>query len=164
MELDPFFKWLEETELAQFIQLSDWAFPTIESVHVIAIALVVGSIAIIDLRLVGVASRGLAVSEVMKDSLPCVWIAFTVAAMSGSLMFISAAASYAHNFPFQAKMLLMLLAGANMLVFERIVVRDVASWDIKRPAVAARVCGALSLVFWISIVACGRWIGFTKMG
>jgi hypothetical protein len=164
MDFESFLNWLESTSPAQFVQLSDWAFPTIESVHVIAVVLVVGTIAIVDLRLIGIASRARAVTDVLKDCLSCVWIAFGFAVLSGSLMFISGAHSYAHNVPFQAKMALMLLAGVNMLVFETVVVRDVARWDVNQPSFAARISGALSLTFWIAIVAFGRWIGFTKMG
>jgi hypothetical protein len=163
MDFDPVLRWLESTDIAQFIQVSDWAFPAIESVHVIAIALVVGTIAIADLRLIGIASRARAVTEVLADSLKCVWIAFGIAVASGSLLFVSAAHSYAHNLPFQAKMLLMALAGVNMLVFETIIVRDAAMWRSGRPPLAARICGLLSLTFWIAIVAFGRWIGFTKI-
>jgi hypothetical protein len=164
MDFESFLNWLESTDLAQFVQLTDWAFPTIESVHVIAVVLVVGTIAIVDLRLIGVASRSRAVTDVLKDCLSSVWIAFGFAVLSGSLMFLSGAHSYAHNVPFQAKMVLMLLAGANMLAFESVIVRGVAQWDVGEPPVAARIAGALSLTFWIAIVAFGRWIGFTKMG
>src|SRR5262245_2821735 len=133
MNVDGFLTSLESTEFAQFVQVSDWAFPAIESVHVVAIVLVVGMIAIVDLRLVGLASRQRPVSEVLRDSLTWVWIAFGVALASGALMFVSAARSYAHNGPFQAKMLIIVLAGLNMLVFELIVVRGIAAWDRGRP-------------------------------
>jgi len=164
MDLSAFLSWLETTRLAEFIQVSEWAFPAIESLHVIAIVLVVGAIAIVDLRLVGFASQSRAVTDVMKDAIPCVWIAFALAVISGILMFVSQATSYASNFPFQMKVVLLLLAGGNMLIFESIIMRGVAAWDCAHPPAAARICGALSLIFWISIVAFGRWIGFTKLG
>jgi hypothetical protein len=164
MDFDSVFTWLNETDLAQFIQLSDWAFPSIESVHVIAITFVVGMIAVIDLRLIGIASKDRDVTEMLKESLVYVWIAFIIAFLSGSLMFVSAARSYAHNVPFLVKMALILLAGVNMLIFELITVRGAAAWTVKGPPRAARISGALSLTFWIAVVAFGRWIGFTKIG
>ena len=153
-------KQIETTPLGAAISQSAWMFPTIETVHVIAIALVVGSIAILDLRLLGLSWTRRPVSEIADEILPWTWTAFTVAVLTGSLMFVSAASKYAVNPPFLIKMALMALAGLNMAVFHRVSFPRAALWDARPPA-AARLAGALSLLFWIGIVACGRLIGFT---
>jgi hypothetical protein len=162
MSLDQCLEWLYATALAVAIRENDYAFPWIESIHVLAITLVVGSIAIVDLRLLGLGSRGRAVTRVTGDVLPCTWIAFGVAAVSGLLMFASNATVYAHNGYFRLKLLLLGIAGLNMLVFQFGVGRDCVRWDAApRAPWAARIAGGVSLVTWLGVVAAGRWIGFT---
>jgi hypothetical protein len=85
-----------------------------------------------------------------------------IAAITGSALFTSNAVEYTHNTAFQLKMTMMALAGINMVVFQLITFRSVGGWDEARATpVGARFAGAFSLLAWISIVACGRWIGFT---
>ncbi len=156
---------LETTRLATAISESTWAFPTIETVHVLAITLVVGSIAMVDLRLLGLSLRRRPIAELLVEVLPWTWTSFVVAVASGALLFASAATHYWGTAPFRAKMLLLALAGANMLVFHLAVQRRLpaaAAGDDSRggPGAAAKLCGAISLCLWIGIVGCGRWIGF----
>ena len=154
--------WLESTPLAVYIAESTIAFPVIEIVHVVAITLVFGTIAIVDLRLLGLGSNNRAVTELCRDVLPWTWAAFGVAAISGSLLFISQATQYVENPAFRMKMLLMLAAGINMLVFEFITFRGVAKWDRDVPvAPAGKLAGAVSLVCWLGVVGFARWVGFT---
>jgi hypothetical protein len=163
MVLDPIFRWLYETSAGVFIRENESLFPWLESIHVLTIALVVGSIAFVDLRLLGIASRDRSVTALTKDVLPVTWIAFVVAALTGLLMFISNAVNYAHNFYFQIKILLLVLAGANMLFFHFVSGRDVASWGNAADATPfrARLAGGASLMLWVGVVGFGRWIGFT---
>src|SRR5436190_14892136 len=109
MELDRALQWLQATAVAKAIGENEVLFPWIESVHVLAIVLVVGTISIVDLRLLGVASRDRTVSRLMADVLPFTWGAFVIAAITGSLMFSSDAVHYAHNFFFQGKLVLLAL-------------------------------------------------------
>jgi hypothetical protein len=154
--------WIEATGPARAIAQSSWMFPAAETVHVIAIALVVGSIAVVDLRLLGVSWRSRPVTEVAGDVLPVTWAAFVIAAVAGSLMFVSAAVKYATDLPFQLKMLLLLCAGANMLVFHHFTYAGVEAWDRDAPSPrAAKVAAGLSLIFWIAVVTCGRMVSFT---
>jgi len=162
MDLDALFKWMYETTLAVTIRENDSLFPWIESIHVIALAMVIGSIAIVDLRLLGVASLERTVRRVADQTLPITWLAFIIAAITGLILFTSNALAYAHNFYFQGKMLLLVLAGINMLVFQFGVYTSVAKWDVaQHTPLAARLAGLLSLLFWTTIIVFGRWIGFT---
>lgn len=163
MGLDAIFQWLYASAAAVAIRENESLFPWIESFHVLAITLVVGSIWIVDLRLLGVASLDRTLTRLTKDVLPCTWAAFATAALTGGLLFISNAVNYAHNFNFQIKMLLLVLAGVNMLVFHFIVSRDIASWETSPHAIPlrAKLAGGASLVLWIGVVAFGRWVGFT---
>ena len=163
MALDPLFQWLYATAAGEVIRENESLFPWLEAFHVLAITLVVGSIAIVDLRLIGVSSLDRTVTRLTKDVLPLTWIAFAVALLTGVLMFISNAVNYAHNFYFQIKILLLVLAGINMLFFHFVVGRDVDSWGVSAQTtpLRARVAGGTSLLLWVGVVAFGRWIGFT---
>jgi hypothetical protein len=156
--------WLEATSLAVFIHRTAWAFTTVELVHVFAISLVVGTIAMVDLRLLGLASTKRAFTELAGQVLPFTWVAFVLAVMAGSLLFISQATAYFASTTFRIKMLVIVLAGINMLVFELITVRGVQDWDRKPvPALPARLAGGISLTCWILVVIFGRLTGFTVM-
>ena len=164
MSLDSFYQWLEATGPATTIRENALLFPTIESVHVVAIALVFGTIATVDLRLLCLALREIRVSRLTANLLPWTWGSFAVAAITGSLLFISNANAYAHNIYFQAKLLLMVGAAFNMVMFHWVGSRDLATWDaLPGTPARARVAGAFSLLIWIAVVACGRWIGFTML-
>ncbi len=161
MEVKGLCAWLGTLPLSQEIAESPWMFPTIESVHVIAIALVVGSIAVVDLRLLGFKSAHFKVTERVNHLLPFTWVAFAVALISGGLMFLSQAKTYCGNIHFRLKLVALALAGVNMIAFHVLGYRDVARWDssAKTPP-AAKFAGSVSLTLWVSIVCLGRWIGF----
>ena len=164
MTIATFLDALYATGLAADIRENEFAFPAIETVHVLAITLVVGSISVLDLRLLGWASRDRPVSRLSADVLPVTRIAFGCAVASGLLLFASNAPKYLENPYFRAKLVLLVLAGLNMLVFQFIVSRDLATLDARGPNPrAARFAAALSLVFWTGVVACGRWVGFTML-
>lgn len=160
--LGALFNWLQESPPAIAISEGGWLFPMIESIHVLALALVVGSIAIMDFRLLGVFGRSHRVTRIAKDVLPWTWTGFVVAAISGSTLFISAAARYAENPFFRTKFVLLALAGLNMAIFHFITWHSVDAWDENAPTPrAAKAAGLLSLAFWVGVVICGRWVGFT---
>jgi hypothetical protein len=154
--------WLQDTDIATSIREGALLFPWIECIHVLAITFVVGSIAAVDFRLLGLASLDRRFSRLNAEIVPLTWIGFAIAVASGGLLFSSKAVQYADNLPFRLKMACLLLAGANMAVFQFRVFRSVAEWDnAHRPPLSAKVAGALSLFLWIAIVACGRVIGFS---
>jgi hypothetical protein len=158
---DTFLHWLESTSPAIAISESSWLFPGIESVHVIAIALVVGSISMVDLRLLDVNLRDRAVGELTAEVLPWTWASFAVAVCTGALMFASNATHYWGTVPFRAKMSLLLLAGINMLVFHATTNKSVEVWGHQAHTPrAAKISGGISLGLWIGVVTFGRWIGF----
>jgi hypothetical protein len=154
--------YFENSGLADSIRENDVLFPLIESVHVVAICLVVGSILVLDLRLLGLASVHRPVSRLTAAILPVTWGAFTIAVTSGSLLFISNATKYLANGYFVAKIFLICAAGLNMIIFHSISAKDLPQWEKEPlPPLRARLAGALSILLWIAVVACGRWIGFT---
>ena len=153
---------IEYSSLGITIAESTWMFPTLETLHVIALVTVIGTIAIVDLRLIGVASKGHRVSLLAKDTLPWTWGAFALAALTGGLLFISKASTYVDNTYFLLKMVTLALAGLNMMYFHMTMWRTVDHWELDPSfPTAAKVAGWLSLVFWLAVVFFGRAIGFT---
>ena len=161
-QLSDLVAFFEDSGIATAIRESDTLFPFIESVHVVAISLVVGTILALDLRLLGLASVGRPVSRLANAILPVTWGAFAIAATSGFLLFISNASKYLGNGFFVAKLCLIAAAGLNMAVFHFVGGRDMPRWENDaRPPLPARLAGGASILLWIAVVACGRWIGFT---
>ena len=161
-QLQALIAYFEDSGLADNIRENDLLFPLIESVHVLSICLVVGSIFVVDLRLLGLASIRRPVGRVINGVLPLTWSAFAVAVASGSLLFISNATKYLANGYFVAKLFLILAAGLNMVVFHFISAKDLPKWENEpAPPLRARLAGGLSILLWVAVVACGRWIGFT---
>ncbi|HLI84430.1 MAG TPA: DUF6644 family protein [Bryobacteraceae bacterium] len=161
-DVDGFLKTVEASGLAARLRDSLLLFPLLESTHVLGLALVFGTVLAIDLRLLGVASAHRPFRRMSSEILKWTWAAFALTALTGTLMFTTNARVYYHNFYFRAKMLLLLLAGINMLVFELTAGRQVHRWD-KAPAAppAGKVAAILSIAFWVGIVCMGRIIGFT---
>jgi uncharacterized membrane protein len=152
---------ISDSPFAQEIAGS-WLFPFFETLHVFALVTVLGTIAIVDWRLLGFANRDYSVSVLSRQALPWTWGGFVLAVVSGLLLFVGQVGEYITNPAFLTKMALLVLAGLNMAAFHFIPWKTVGAWDRQAmPPVAARVAGALSLVFWIGVIACGRWIAFT---
>jgi hypothetical protein len=111
--------------------------------------------------LLGVASANRSVASVSADVLPFTWTAFIFAVLTGSALFTSHAVGYAQNFQFRMKLLLLVLAGVNMLTFHLIMGRGLGRWsEAGATPWQGKLAGLISLMLWIGIVAFGRWIGF----
>jgi hypothetical protein len=163
MDIAAFLETLESSGLAERIRDSLLLFPLIEATHVVGLALVFGTIAIIDLRLLGIASVERSFRRMASEILKWTWVAFAFTALTGTLMFITNARVYYQNFSFRMKMLLLVLAGVNLLVFELTAGRTIHRWETAPAAPrAGKAAAVLSLAIWISVIFMGRWIGFTS--
>jgi hypothetical protein len=164
MTLRGWAEWIEAWPSSQAISESPWMFPAVEVVHVMVIAVVFGSILMVDLRLLGLVRRTEGARDLAEEMLPWTWTAFAVAVCTGLLMFTSAATKYFDNVPFRFKMLLLAVAGVNMAVFHLTAYRSVSTWNLRcPPPLAARLAGGVSILLWIGIVFLGRWVGFIDM-
>jgi len=160
MSLDSFLAWLAGQSWAQSISEGQ-LFPFFESLHIVGLAVLLGSIGILDLRLLNLTGRSQRVTTLSKAIIPWTWVGFGLAVVSGLLIFAGGAEHYARSPAFQAKMALLLLAGANMAAFQIWTWKSVAQWDVGAPSMGARIAGGLSLLFWCGVVFAARMIAFT---
>jgi hypothetical protein len=158
-------KSLEDSGVANSLRGSLYYFPFLESAHVMALSVVFGTIVVVDLRVLGLASRQRPFTRMSSELLRLTWGAFAVSVLTGALMFTTNARVYAHNTAFQVKMLLLLCAGINMAAFHLTAGKSVARWDAapRAPGIG-RVTAALSIALWVGIIFTGRVIGFTTTG
>ena len=158
--LTPLWQALEASPVGAAVRESLWLFPAIETVHLLGMAILFTTIAIFDLRLLGLALGGTSVKDVARRVLPWAWAAFGVQVITGALLFSSEATKMAINPAFRLKMVLIALGGLHALAF-RFIARDMPAWDSARPTpIRAKAAGVTSLLLWVGVVAAGRWIGF----
>jgi hypothetical protein len=161
MSLLAFFEWLADTSWSVDLHESQYAYPIIESIHVWTMAVFFGSVVMFDLRLLGVTMRKVPVSEVVDRLLPLTVAAFVIMVISGTLLFFAIPLRSYQSIFFRIKMLLLLLAGLNVLIFHSRVYPKAAAGDVDGvPPRAARVAGAVSLALWIGIIFSGRMIAY----
>lgn len=161
MSLLAWCQWLEHTPLALGIAESTWLFPLIEGSHILTLPLSVGLIVLFDLRLLGLTFRGTPASTIMTEALRWSKAGFAVMFVTGVLLFMTQAGKAYGNAFFRAKLLLLLLLGINALVYQLIFYPKMAQWDGARSTpVGARLCAALSLIGWISVIVCGRTMAY----
>lgn len=136
-------------------------FGVFEAVHMVGVAVLFGSLFMVDLRLLGLAARRYGVRSMIRELTPWTWTGFGIAALTGLLMAITNLTDYAANGAFRLKMLLLVLALANMLAFHAGAWRTSAIWGEGGVIpLAARIAGGLSLGVWIGVIGAGRWIAF----
>ncbi|HEX6992898.1 MAG TPA: DUF6644 family protein [Gammaproteobacteria bacterium] len=163
MDLIGLVQQIEASPIGEWMRTSVKAMPVVESVHVLAIAVVFGTILIVDARLLGLLDKRRSYGVVSGELLPWTWAAFVVAAVTGFLMFTANATTYYDNTPFRLKMLAIAAAGLNMAVFHLFTGRHTAEWEFAQSAPrGGRIAAGLSIAIWTSVILLGRWIGFTK--
>jgi hypothetical protein len=152
---------LYDSRIGTAIRESDNAFPIIESVHVLGITLLAGTIAVLDLRMLGVILRDVPVRRIARGVLPLTWSGFVVMFLSGFLLFWSEAAKNYTNPAFRIKIVLLILAGLNPLVFHTGVYRRAKEWELAATAPwRARMAAIASLTLWSGIIIAGRAIAY----
>jgi hypothetical protein len=161
MDIPAFCTWLEGSQWATAIHQSLWLFPMIETAHLFGIVFLVGATSALDLRLIGLAMKGEPVSRIAGRLLPWAWAGLTIQVVTGFCLFASEATHCWENKAFRLKMVMLVLAGLNALIFHETAYRRLASWDEARVTpVSAKFAGCCSILLWFGIVAAGRWIAF----
>ena len=136
-----------------------WLYPAVEVVHIAGIALLFGSIAVLDLRLLGF-SRSISIRRLAHHVLPWTAASFLLIVPSGLSMFAAHASEFIASPVFALKMGLILAGGVNAALFHAGVFRRAASWDTETPPPAARAAATASLLVWLSVIACGRLLAY----
>ncbi len=153
--------WLARTPWSIALHESQYMWPLTESAHVLTLGLFVGSTAMLDLRLLGVAFTGVPVSELTSRLLPWTRAGFTIMVTTGLLLFYATPVTYYQSLFFRIKVVLLLAAGINVLVFHARTHRTVSAWGgDDRPPSAARVAAIISLTAWTGVVVAGRLIAY----
>jgi len=151
---------IERSALATAMRQDLWLYPSVEILHILGFVTLVGSIAALDLRLLGL-SREISVRQLAHHLLPWTLASLLVIVPTGLLMFIAHAADFVGNPAFILKMTLIMTAGANAALFHAGSFRSVAQWDcgVATPR-AVRLHAAASLIIWVSVIACGRLLAY----
>ena len=161
--LDAFCTHLSETALSQAIQTTDWVIPAVQTVHIIAVATVITSTLMVDLRLMGFAARRQPIAAVAQRYLPPVWYALPVLLVTGVTLIIAEPSRALQNPVFMLKMGLLLLAAGITLLCQLPLRKDAGYWDgseSRRRTV--RLIGFLSFPLWTAILFAGRWIAYVQ--
>lgn len=154
-------EWLEKTPWSIALHESIWAYPLVESVHVLTLCLFLGTAVMLDLRLLGVVLRRVPVSEAAEQLFRWMVAGFVLMVISGALLFYAIPVRTYLNIFFRIKVAMLVLAGLNAWIFHRTVYRRVADWDLDPVTPrAARIAGGLSLALWAAIVVAGRMIAY----
>jgi hypothetical protein len=145
--MSEWWRWLEASALASRVRDGVWLYPAVEALHIIGFSIVVGAAVIFDLRLLGF-SPVLRVSDLARHVLP--WARgsfFLVVVPTGALLFATQATTLATSRLFQLKLLLIAVAGLNTFLFHS-------------GKSASRIAGAASLILWLAVIVCGRWLAY----
>ena len=154
----PFFQYLETVWLGRFIVDSNWLFPVIESVHLLALSLLGGSILIVDMRLLGLGFTARDVKEIAREARPFMNFALVMMIATGVPLFLSEPIKCYYSPAFWVKMWTLAVA---LVYTYTIRTKTTRSGFVHNTARRQVLVGALSLTLWFTVAAAGRWIGFS---
>jgi len=161
--LESFCTWLAATAASQAIQTIEWIIPTVQTVHILAVAAVMTSVLMIDLRLMGLAGRDQTVAAVAKRYLPFIWWPLPVLLATGAILIIAEPARALQNPVFVLKMGLLVAAAAVTLACQVPLRRNASFWELSAGRRRAAVLiASVSLPLWVAILFAGRWIAYIQ--
>ncbi len=161
MTLHGFAQWLGQPPVSQVIQNVSWIIPSVQSIHILCISIVISAVFMVDLRLLGVIGRSQPVAAYTSRFLTWIWPTLVILLISGSILITGEPTRSLENPAFQTKMVLLILAMATTLGLQLPTHKDPAYWELtKGHRMSARALAVLSLVLWVGIVFAGRWIAY----
>ncbi|HLX16408.1 MAG TPA: DUF6644 family protein [Bradyrhizobium sp.] len=153
--------WIDHTVLSQSIRTAGWVVPAVQTIHILAIAVVASSALMIDLRLIGVFWASRPIEAVTARFLPLVWWPLLVLLATGIIMITAEPARSLKNPAFQLKMALLIAALTVTWLFQAFQRRNAAFGDLhSSPRAAATTLAVVSMLLWSSIIFAGRWIAY----
>ena len=160
-----FSDWLAATPLSTLIQDVPWIIPTVQTIHILSIAIVMAAVSMLNLRILSVVSRTQPLASVAQRFLPWVWWTLVVLLVSGSTLIIGEPGRSLQNPAFLLKMSMLLTVLILTLLLQRGLRRDVRFWEKSQGRrVGSRLIAGVSLILWIGIVFAGRWIAYVDLG
>ena len=159
--LTSFIQWLGHTPASNFIQNVSWIIPAVQTVHILAVGVVLSSVGVLGLRIFGVLEREDSILSTARRYTPWIWAALGVLAVSGAILITAEPARSLNNPAFQFKMVMLVAAIALTAAFQARVHRDLAGWAAGRtPAAPVKLLTVLTLLVWFVIPVAGRWIAY----
>jgi uncharacterized protein DUF6644 len=153
----PFFQWSDGTWVGIALRQSLWLFPLVETIHLLALSLFLGTIGILGLRVFGLAMRQQKIPQFAGDLAPWTIGSLCVAVLSGWCLFASEAFKCYDSIPFRIKMVCLFLA----VLYHFTIYRKVTRSETSRVTTGrARLAAVISLLLWFSVGLAGRAIGF----
>jgi hypothetical protein len=157
MDLLPFFQWVESSGIGRMVRESVWAFAVIESIHLLSLVMLGGSVLLVDMRVLNLGLRDRSVGELARDARPFANIGLVVLILSGTGLFASEAVKCYYSYPFWVKIIALALA----ILFTYTVHDRATRGDTDHEGGGRTVIALVSLVLWFTVAAAGRWIGFS---
>jgi len=158
LNLLPFIEWVASSPLSKAISSSPWAFAVIESIHLLALSVIGGSVLIVDLKLLGYGIRSQTLAEIARDAQKWFLGSWTVMIVTGLLLFWSEPQKLYYSTPFAIKMICLLLGTIFALTVRRIIA---LAGEGRVPPLVMKLVALVSLALWFGVGAGGRWIGFS---
>jgi hypothetical protein len=163
--LSEFSKWLAATPLSHAIQTAGWIIPTLQTIHILSVAVVFSSAVLVDLRIWRLLGRDEPLPELARRFLPAIWPVLLILLITGSLLIIGEPRRSLLNSTFYLKMALLAVAILLTAGLQRSISSSPDFWDRDRARrIAGRVAATVSILVWCSILFAGRWIAYTQAG
>ena len=156
--IQAFCDWLSNTPVSLKIQTVLWIIPAVQTIHILSVSFVMASMAMLDLRLMGIAGKRQAVSSMVERFVPWVWRVLLILIATGAILIVGEPGRELLNWAFRTKMAMVATVSLITLFVQNRNTRDAAFWETHK--IAAAVVGAVSLLLWVAIVTAGRWIAY----
>jgi hypothetical protein len=152
---------LEQSSLGDWVRVTPYLYPLLESLHILGIAMLVGSALAVDLRLLGIGRGALPVTIVARYLVPLSHFGFALVALTGGLMFIAIAQSVTTSAVASWKFALIAVAGMNIVIFHVGIYRTVEAWDLgSRTPLRAQLAALVSALCWTGVIVAGRFLAY----
>lgn len=159
--LNDFCIWLEQTNVSAFVKTNKWVVPSLQTLHILCVAVVLSSILMLTLRILGILGKDQSLQAFAARFLPWIWYTIPVLAVGGMLQITAEPERSLNNTVFQLKMVLLLAAmGGTAIVWRKIRVPADASAPRQDGTASLRLVSGAVFVLWVAIIVAGRWIAY----
>ena len=163
--LQDFCKWLAATSLSHTIRTNGWVIPTLQTIHILGVAVLFSSAILVDLRIWRLLQRDESLAAVARRFLPAIWPVLLILLVTGSLLIVGEPRRSLLNATFYVKMALLALAVVLTGGLQWSLASAPEFWDQDRGRqVVGRFAATVSILVWCGILFAGRWIAYTQAG